>query len=890
MERGKKTNKDRLFEQVEKRARGEAQGVDASHLAQSLGIPRNLASSLLNELAAEGKIRKKKTRPVLFYCDCREEDQEEEDPFREFIGFDKSLREQMEKCRLAANYPNRGMPVMILGPSGVGKSLMAEYIFRYAKFKKLIPEDALFVVLNCADYANNQELLSSILFGYKKGAFTGAAETTEGLFQKADKGYLFLDEFHRLPPEGQEKLFRYIDKGVVAKIGDSSSESRVDVRLIFATTEDISSMLDTFIRRVPVMIEIPPFAERTIEERFQIICRLFFQEAQTMGCGFLVSSNVVNQLLMLDLKGNIGSIKNAVKLSCASAFCREKAEPVRVKIRDLSDHYRFERGKTQIQYIPEAVLIDKEWSPKKGSGPKGGKIRNNLDWTELCRLLGRYQNHGMTQERFRSKIYRMLEKFTGSVMELTSDEMSEAIYQGAIKKILGYLQENYGLQYNGTMLTVLSRILLLFSRDDGFSEEDVEELRKIEELIRSQLYRCYKMSAIFYEMARQTIDYEACPQMIRVFTALYFYCRMDVQNDLSNAVIVAHGHATASSIASMANRMFGQYIFEAFDMPFDISKKEVVKKIRNYLKRVDTSRGLLLFVDTGSLLDIAEDIQNDVEGDLGIINNITTQMAVEAGERILKREGIQFVVEQVVKHNVTNFTYIKQRRKADAVVVCCITGIGTALKIRDMLREGFRETEVEIEACEYQELASEKLQCEVFHKYNVLFIISTIELNLSEKPVLLLNDLVTEKGKALIEDGLRGKYTERVIRQVMTNIIKGFSMRNIIGQLTILNPDKIIVDVEEAVEKIEDFSRSAFSVDLKKMLYIHISIMVERLILEKGRLPLEDGSQFAKCHSEFILNSKNSFSVIESKYNVSVNQKELKLIYELITGKSGGPA
>ena len=60
MERGKKTNKDRLFEQVEKRARGEAQGVDASHLAQSLGIPRNLASSLLNELAAEGRSGRKR--------------------------------------------------------------------------------------------------------------------------------------------------------------------------------------------------------------------------------------------------------------------------------------------------------------------------------------------------------------------------------------------------------------------------------------------------------------------------------------------------------------------------------------------------------------------------------------------------------------------------------------------------------------------------------------------------------------------------------------------------------------------------------------------------------------------------------------------------------------
>lgn len=891
MEREKKTNKERLFEQIEKKARGEKQGVDASRLAEYLGIPRNLASSLLNELAAEGRIRKIKTRPVLFYCDVLEkEERDEENPFHGFIGYDKSLKDQVDKCRLAASYPNRGMPVMILGPSGVGKSLLAEYIYRYAKYKNLIPEDAPFVVLNCADYANNKELLSSILFGYKKGAFTGASETTEGLFQKADKGYLFLDEFHRLPPEGQEKLFRYIDKGVVAKIGDSSQESKVDVRLIFATTEDISTMLDTFIRRVPVMIEIPPFSERTIEERFQIICSLFSQEAETMDCTFRVSSNVINQLLMLDLKGNIGSLKNAVKLCCVGAFCREDGDMVKVSVRDLSDHYRFERGKSQIQYITEAVVIDKDWKPKETARLKVERVQNSLDFGEVWRLLGRFQNHGISQERFRSKVYKMLEGFTGGVMDLSGDEMTEGIYQGAIEKILYYLQNNYGLQYNGTMVTVLSRTLLLFSRDLSYSEEEVEALRKTEELIRRQLYRCYKMSAIFYEMARQTIDYEACPQMIRIFVALYFFCRMDIQNDLSNAVIAAHGHATASSIASMANRMFGQYIFEAFDMPFDIEKKEIVKKVKSYLKRVDTSKGLLLFVDTGSLLDIAKDIQNEVEGDLGIINNITTQMAMEAGERILRREGIHFIVEQVVKNNVTNFTYIKQRKKAYAIVVCCITGIGTAIKIGDMLRESFRETEVEVAACEYQELVSKKSQCGVFHKYNVLFVISTIELEIQDAHTLLLNDLVTEKGKHLIEEGLREKYPEKVIRQVMTNIIKGFSMRNIIGQLTILNPDKIILDVEEAVEKIEAVRNTAFSVDLKKMLYIHICIMVERLILEKGRLPQGDESVFEKCHPDFIKSAKNSLSVIESKYNVSVNLRELKLIYELITGKSGGPA
>ena len=73
------------------------------------------------------------------------------------------------------------MPILLFGSSGVGKSLLAEYIYQYAKFIGTIPEDAPFVVLNCADYANNKELLSSVLFGYKKGAFTGANKDTKGI-------------------------------------------------------------------------------------------------------------------------------------------------------------------------------------------------------------------------------------------------------------------------------------------------------------------------------------------------------------------------------------------------------------------------------------------------------------------------------------------------------------------------------------------------------------------------------------------------------------------------------------------------------------------------------------------------------------------------------------
>ena len=205
------SNKNRIIELL----RDKEEKQTAEEIAQELGIRRNTASGILNELVREGTVQKEKTRPVKFSY-LHKEVIHAKDPFSMFIGADKSLKEAVEKCKLSAAYPKRGMPILLFGASGVGKSLLAEYIYQYAKSIHAIPEDAPFVVLNCADYANNKELLSSVLFGYKKGAFTGAVKDTKGMIEEADQGYLFLDEVHRLSPEGQEKLFRYMDKGIVS--------------------------------------------------------------------------------------------------------------------------------------------------------------------------------------------------------------------------------------------------------------------------------------------------------------------------------------------------------------------------------------------------------------------------------------------------------------------------------------------------------------------------------------------------------------------------------------------------------------------------------------------------------------------------------------------------
>ncbi len=166
---------------------------------------------------------------------------------------------------------------------------------------------------------------------------------------------------------------------------------------------------------------------------------------------------------------------------------------------------------------------------------------------------------------------------------LKEDPAIETNYKRSVKNILDYIQNHYGFQYNSTAVTVITRILFTFQHRFFTLHEPAEkELKQAESLIRSCLYRYYKMSAIFFrEMARQALDYESCPEATRIFIALYFYHQMDTQNNLCNAVILAHGPSTASSIASMANRIFGQYIFEAFDMPFHISKNDIVFKMKS---------------------------------------------------------------------------------------------------------------------------------------------------------------------------------------------------------------------------------------------------------------------------------------------------------------------
>jgi Sigma-54 interaction domain./Sigma-54, DNA binding domain. len=264
--------------------------------------------------------------------------------FKEIIGYDGSLKTQISQAKAAILYPPHGLHTLILGPSGVGKSQLAEAMYEFALESGRLKAGSPFVVFNCADYADNPQLLMSQLFGYVKGAYTGAESSKAGLVEKADGGILFLDEVHRLPSEGQEILFFLLDKGKFRRLGETDSEREANIMLIAATTENPeSSLLLTFRRRIPMVIELPPISERPHTERFEIIKFFFKKEAFRINKPIKLKPDALRALMLYDCPGNIGQMRSDIQVACARGFLKtldNRDGEITINLADLPNHVR----------------------------------------------------------------------------------------------------------------------------------------------------------------------------------------------------------------------------------------------------------------------------------------------------------------------------------------------------------------------------------------------------------------------------------------------------------------------------------------------------------------------------------------------------------------------
>jgi DNA-binding NtrC family response regulator len=217
--------------------------------------------------------------------------------------------------RMIEKVAQHNYPVLILGESGTGKELVARSV-HFSGVRKHEP----FVPVDCSSLAPT--LIESELFGYVKGAFTGAVQSRMGLMQSAGNGTLFLDEIGDLPIDLQAKLLRALQEREVKPIG-SNDRISINTRIIAATNRDLDVAVrqgqfrqDLFFRLNVVQIKMPPLRERKSD--IPILVNPFLEKfSETSGQLQTISEDAMARLIAYDWPGNVRELENAVERAVA---------------------------------------------------------------------------------------------------------------------------------------------------------------------------------------------------------------------------------------------------------------------------------------------------------------------------------------------------------------------------------------------------------------------------------------------------------------------------------------------------------------------------------------------------------------------------------------------
>jgi two-component system response regulator AtoC len=315
-----------------------------------------------------------------------------DDGFEEILFESDKMREVIALARKASQFKTT---VLITGESGTGKELIARAIHR-ASPRREEP----FVAINCS--AIPEQLLESELFGYAKGAFSGADRTKRGLFEEAHGGTLLLDEIGELPLQLQTKLLRVLQEEEIRRLGDTKT-IKIDVRIIAATSSKLDKDIELgkfrnelFYRLNVLPIHIPPLRER--KEDINCLVDHFIRKFRTKLNPRIkgISDDVMSELLDYPWYGNVRELENVIE---RGAILTDS---------DIIQHLDLGATKTEISkdFRENSISLGEAWQRLEKYYIEKALFEAKGNRTEAAKLLGlsrrslhyKLKHHGQTEE------------------------------------------------------------------------------------------------------------------------------------------------------------------------------------------------------------------------------------------------------------------------------------------------------------------------------------------------------------------------------------------------------------------------------------------------------------------------------------------------------------
>lgn len=885
-----------IYEKIKELDKGN--GVCALEIAEALKLSRANVSSDLNRLCEDGKVVKNNGRPVLFNVVELNTPKKEMTTFDRFTSKNPSLFSAIEQAKAAILYPPRGMHILIIGETGVGKSMFAELVHRYAIEMNKKDENAPFVVFNCADYANNPQLLLSQLFGTKKGAFTGADADKPGLIEKADGGILLLDEVHRLPPEGQEMFFTFLDRGTYRRLGETELDRTANIIIISATTEDPSSvLLKTFTRRIPMIIQMPNLKERSFDERLNLISGFMREESARLGRKIELSINSMKALLTYNCTNNVGQLKTDIQLVCAKAyadFVSHRKDNIRISSLDLPQHILkglyMETEHRQLwnklidinirycifDYSEENIIFEEEKNEES--------IYDMID-IRVCELKSKGMNSDELEKEMEKDIEEYFNKYIYSVYKKVDVSNLENVIGHEIirvvEEIIEYSQERLKKVF-------CKKVHLGMAFHIATAIERVKMNRKIINPQLNKIRTCYIeefSTAIDCIKIIDNVFEISMPIDEAGFIAMFFtYDNREIveqKNDVK-VIVIAHGTSTATSMAKAANNILGVIYAYGINASLDESPDQVLKNLKLFIKEAEIKSEILLLVDMGSLTNFGDEIEKELGIRTKTIPLVSTLHVIEATRKALLGYSLEELYEDTMNVNTLLDNIVAVSKEAHenkeqlAIVTICTTGEGGAVAIENFLikqfeldRNIFKILPVNLIGNESIDLRLEKIKRE----YKIVCIITSFDIN-TNIAQFGLNEVLSQKAVKSIQELIDIETTYYKIGETLENMLKN------------MNGKDVVSDIKEFIDNIEGHLNIRTNTNILIGIMLHIACMLDRLLEGENVSSFENKALFIATHPELYGVIKKACEILNKKYNVKISEDEICYIMAFFNDKN----
>jgi len=877
---------DLIFTKLKESTEFNKEGISASYIAEELNISRANASNDLNKLVVDGKAIKVKGKPTLFIPVVEENVISDISIINKFSDTNPSLYTAVEQAKAAILYPPNGMNILLLGETGVGKSTFAEVIYKYAIEMDIKAKDSPFITFNCADYANNPQLLLGQLFGVKKGAYTGADFDKVGLLEKANDGILFLDEVHRLPAEGQEMFFTFMDRGVYRRLGETDSERSAKVLIITATTEDpYTSLLKTFTRRIPMVITIPTLKNRGMEERFNLIKQFMIEESGRLGKSLKVSINSIKAFLSYDCENNIGQLKSDIQLACAKAyadFLSNRKDEIKISSLDLPPYIReglykeiehrqlwnklidinkryciFDKDEDRIIFETSKndeniyEILDIRTTELKGKGIKGIKLEEEIE-RDIEDYFKKYMNN------FNDKI-----DMTNIKNIIDQDVMN------VIEEVINFCEDELEIKLDKN---IYYGLVVHISNSIDRMRRNKKIVNPKLKSIREEYKKEFNVALDAIKIIDRTIDINMPIDeagFITMFLSYNYENLKTKQKDVS-IIIIAHGVSTATSTADAVNSLLGTKNIIGINAPIEEKPKNILEKTKEYIREHEIKSDILFLVDMGSLTTFGKEIENTFNIKTRTIPLASTLHALEATRKSMLGYSLDEIYRETLEVNnlydndILDYEPDEDEKKL-AIITVCTTGEGGAKAIKGLLEANltFDKKLIEIVPLNFigKENIYERIE-KLKRKYILICFVGPFQLDVNY-PQFMLDDIVegtcTKDIQKLID--LEKTYSK------MEETLDG-QLKNIDGKAVVNDIKKFNKTVVEALS-INITTNNLIGVTL------HIACMIDRIKEKESIEEFQGKEDYIKDNLELFRIVKSAFASLNTKYCIIISDNEI---------------